>query len=47
MAAVIDRGFDQAVFADMLESLARFEDEELPTTSAAGAVRAFFADWTR
>jgi Nucleotidyl transferase AbiEii toxin, Type IV TA system len=47
MAAVIDRGFDRTVFADMLESLTRFEDDELPTTSATGAVRAFFADWTR
>jgi hypothetical protein len=46
MAAGIDRGFDRAVFADMLESLTRFEDDELPT-SGAGAVRAFFADWTR
>lgn len=45
-AAALDAGFDKLVFADMLDALARFTDEEIrgPAEQAAG-VREFAADW--
>jgi hypothetical protein len=44
----VDPGFDQAVLAQMMHTLTRFVDDELPIGSAeVTAVRAFFADWAR
>jgi hypothetical protein len=46
LAAAADAGFDVDVFADMLESLARFADEEIPAPGGdVTAIRAFAADW--
>lgn len=46
LAAVVDAGFDVAIFADMLDSLARFTDDEIPAADGdAPAVRRFAADW--
>jgi hypothetical protein len=46
LAATVDQGFEKLLFADMLDSLARFTDEEIPVPSTeAAAVRAFAADW--
>ena len=46
-AAQIDTGFDANVLADMIASLDRFTDDELPVTggSSAADLRAFFAAW--
>jgi hypothetical protein len=46
-AARIDAGFDATVLADMIASLDRFTDDELPVTgdSSAADLRAFFAAW--
>ncbi|MEJ2866742.1 nucleotidyl transferase AbiEii/AbiGii toxin family protein [Actinomycetospora sp. OC33-EN08] len=44
-AAELDKGFDAAVLAEMIGSLDRFSDEDLPTDQP-GAVRRFFRDWT-
>jgi hypothetical protein len=46
-AAQIDTGFDANVLADMIASLDRFTDDELPITvgSSAADLRAFFAAW--
>jgi Nucleotidyl transferase AbiEii toxin, Type IV TA system len=45
-AAEVDPGFDRRVFVDMLRSLARFTDDELPVPAdEVAALRAFFADW--
>jgi hypothetical protein len=46
-AAQIDAGFDAKVLADMIASLGRFSDDELPVTggSSAADLRAFFAAW--
>ena len=46
-AAQIDAGFDVAVFADMIATLDRFTDGEIPVTdgSSAADMRAFFAAW--
>jgi hypothetical protein len=44
----VDPGFDQAVLGQMMHTLSRFVDDELPIASAeVTAVRAFFADWAR
>jgi hypothetical protein len=41
-----DLGFDRRVLAEMMRTLARFTDEELPVASSeVHAVRAFFRDW--
>jgi hypothetical protein len=44
-AAQIDAGFDTKVLADMIGSLDRFTDDELPATggSSAANLRAFYA----
>lgn len=45
-AAEVDAGFDLAVFADMLGTLGRFADEEIPVTAGRGPeLREFFAQW--
>jgi predicted nucleotidyltransferase component of viral defense system len=46
-AAQIDAGFDTRVFADMIATLDRFADSEipLPDGSSAAEVRAFYAAW--
>lgn len=46
LAAETDRGFDTAVFVVMLDSLRRFEDDEIPVESA-NELRDFFAGWSR
>lgn len=45
-ASEIDAGFDPAIFAGMLRTLARFTDEELPIDpTEAQHLRNFFANW--
>ena len=45
-ASDIDPGFDTAVFADMLRTLNRFTDDELPTDpTEIQHLRNFFATW--
>jgi Nucleotidyl transferase AbiEii toxin, Type IV TA system len=46
-AAQIDAGFDAKVLADMIASLDRFTDDELPLTggSSAADLRAFYTAW--
>lgn len=44
LAAAVDAGFDIAVFADMLDSLARFTDAEIPVDDPS-ALRSFASDW--
>jgi predicted nucleotidyltransferase component of viral defense system len=45
-AAEDDLGFDHRVLAEMMRTLDRFTDEELPVGSSnVDAVRAFFRDW--
>ena len=45
-ASEVDRGFDRHFFAQMLRSLARFSDADLPTPQALiTAMRDFFATW--
>ncbi|MPZ83336.1 MAG: hypothetical protein GEV28_24255 [Actinophytocola sp.] len=45
-AAEVDLGFDRAIFAQMLRTLTRFDDSELPATDDDKAVvRVFFASW--
>jgi hypothetical protein len=47
-AAEIDRGFDKGVLAQMLRSLARFDDDLIPQTGvSAQEVRDFFAEWDK
>jgi len=44
----LDPGFDRAVLAEMMHTLDRFVDDELPIDSAdVAAVRTFFADWAQ
>jgi predicted nucleotidyltransferase component of viral defense system len=44
----VDPGFDRVVLAEMMSTLDRFDDDELPIGSAdVTAVRTFFADWAR
>ncbi|WP_420806250.1 hypothetical protein [Sciscionella marina] len=43
-AAKIDAGFDTHVFAEMLGTLDRFDDQDLATRDVA-TVRTFFAQW--
>lgn len=47
LAAAVDPGFEVSTFADMLDSLQRFSDEEIPVPLAedVAAVRAFAHDW--
>ena len=46
-AAQIDAGFDPKVLADMIATLDRFTDHELPVPdgSSAAGLRAFYAAW--
>lgn len=45
-AAADDSGFDQQIFADMLASIGRFADEDLPVDAQkASALRTYFRDW--
>lgn len=45
-AAQVDRGFDRPIFVQMLRSLDRFTDEDLPAPEAQIlALRSFFATW--
>jgi hypothetical protein len=46
-AAQIDAGFDAEVLADMMATLDRFSDSEipLPSGSSAAELRAFYMDW--
>jgi predicted nucleotidyltransferase component of viral defense system len=44
LAAAVDAGFDVAVFADMLDSLARFSDAEIPAEDPS-ALRVFASQW--
>ena len=44
----VDPGFDRVVLAEMMGTLDRFVDDELPIGSAdVTAVRTFFAEWAR
>ncbi|MGF1646533.1 MAG: nucleotidyl transferase AbiEii/AbiGii toxin family protein [Kineosporiaceae bacterium] len=46
LAAETDPGFDRAIFAEMLASLARFADDEIPALPAdVPRLRRFYADW--
>jgi hypothetical protein len=46
-AAQIDAGFDARVLADMLATLDRFTDDEipLPDGSSVAELRAFYSTW--
>lgn len=45
-AVELDSGFDHAVLAQMMRTLARFEDDELPLAAETVLrARAFFEDW--
>jgi hypothetical protein len=46
-AAQIDVGFDVRVLADMIATLGRFADDELPVPegSSAAELRGFYAAW--
>ena len=46
-AAQIDAGFDTSVLADMIATLDRFTDGEIPVPegSSAAEMRAFYATW--
>lgn len=48
LAATVDAGFDIGVLAIMLDSLARFSDQEIPAPADADvrAVRQFFRNWS-
>ena len=42
----VDLGFDRGVLAEMMRTLTRFTDDELPIDPTEVAhVRCFFADW--
>jgi predicted nucleotidyltransferase component of viral defense system len=48
LAASVDRGFDIAIFATMLDFLDRFSDDEIPAPAAdIQPLRTFFAGWSR
>jgi hypothetical protein len=45
-AARIDAGFDSRVLADMIATLDRFTDDEIPVpTDSVAELRAFYATW--
>jgi hypothetical protein len=45
-AAEIDAGFDVQVLADMIATLARFTDADIPLPDQpVSSLRAFFEDW--
>lgn len=47
-AAEVDLGFDVAIFAQMLRTLNRFDDSELPIAEdKKPSLRAFFASWEK
>ena len=47
-AQELDPGFDRNVLAQMIESLGRFDDDEIPLSDEQTSVaRQFFAAWTR
>jgi hypothetical protein len=44
-AALVDPGFEERIFAQMLRSLARFSDQDLPAPETRiPAIRGFFAN---
>jgi hypothetical protein len=46
LAAAVDPGLDELVFADMLDTLARLTNEEIPAPVAqVPTIRAFAVDW--
>ena len=46
-ATAIDAGFDSRVLAQMIRTIGRFEENEIPLPSAARhAARAFYSDWS-
>ena len=47
-AALVDPGFDQQIFAQMLRSLPRFSDQDLPIPETRiPALRDFVATWAK
>ena len=45
-ATLVDPGFEERIFAQMLRSLARFSDQDLPAPETRiPAIRGFFANW--
>lgn len=44
-AALVDRGFDRRVLAEMIRRLDRYIDTELPATDQPAELRDFFARW--
>jgi len=47
-AALVDPGFEERIFAQMLRSLARFSDQDLPAPETRiPAIRGFFANWAK
>ena len=45
-AAEIDQGFSRHIFADMLRTLERYKDSEIPmSNSDTATIRAFFRAW--
>jgi hypothetical protein len=45
-AAEIDLGFDPRIFAEMLQTLDRYKDADIPmSNSNAPEIRTFFNDW--
>jgi len=45
-AAEIDQGFSRHIFADMLRTLERYKDSEIPmSNSDTATIRAFFREW--
>jgi hypothetical protein len=49
LAVAVDRGFDVGVLTTMLNSLARFSDQEIPVPADTDVsiVREFFRTWSR
>ncbi len=45
-AVTIDPGFDASVLAEMMRTLTRFSDDEIPASpELVPAIRAYFAEW--
>jgi hypothetical protein len=45
-AAEIDLGFDLRIFAEILRTLDRYKDSDIPTpNTSASEIRTFFNDW--
>ena len=48
LASALDTGFDTTYFADMLRSIRRFEDDDIPLPAdAIHDARAWFEDWAK